>query len=141
MLTFYDSEWMYAELKVLHDSAIPVDQREARARALSPDFRQRGAIRSAFDGRYRFSRYFSMLNLNQPETLNALLASNDIELYDLHDDPGEMRNLALDRKRHAGLFAMNAKLNRLIAEKVGFDSIDSLLIRDGKIRMRFQKRT
>lgn len=80
MLTLYDSEWMCAELKVLHDNAIPVDQREARARAMAPDFALRGAIRSAFDGRYRFSRYFSLLNFNQPATVDALFASNDIEL-------------------------------------------------------------
>lgn len=52
-----------------------------------------------------------------------------------------MHNLALDRQHNAELLlAMNEKLNRLIAEEVGVDSIDSLPIRDGKIHMRFKKR-
>lgn len=140
MLTFYDSEWMFNELKTLHDKGMTQEQREAHARSMTPDFALRGAIRSVFDGRYRFSRYFSLMAFNEPTSLEALFARNDVELYDLADDPGEMRNLALDRVRHGELLlAMNDKLNRAIAREVGIDSIDSLPIRDGKIQMHFSK--
>ena len=43
-----------------------------------------------FDGRYRFSRYFSPIHFNRPTTYEALVANNDLEVY----DPEETRNLA-----------------------------------------------
>jgi hypothetical protein len=61
---------------------------------LQPDFNNRGAIRSVFDGRYRFSRYFSPIHFNRPTTYEALVANNDLEVYDLQEDPEETRNLA-----------------------------------------------
>jgi hypothetical protein len=59
-------------------------------------------IRSVYDGRYRFSRYFSPKQFNRPTSLEALFANNDVELYDLHADPTESRNLALDVKGKGG---------------------------------------
>ena len=38
-----------------------------------PDFAKRGAIRTVFDGRYKFSRYFSPLQHNRPETMEQIL--------------------------------------------------------------------
>ena len=46
-----------------------------------------------FDGRYRFSRYFSPIHFNRPTTYEALVANNDLEVYDLQEDPEETRNL------------------------------------------------
>jgi arylsulfatase A-like enzyme len=87
-----------------------------------PDFRKRGAIRTVFDGRYRFSRYFSPLQHNRPETMEQINKVNDLELYDLVSDPHEARNLAVDPRKHGELImAMNAKLNALIDEEVGED--------------------
>jgi arylsulfatase len=75
-----------------------------------------------FDGRYQFSRYFSPRQHNRPTTLEALFAHNDVELFDLAQDPLELRNLALDRARHGDLLlAMNAKLNALVDAEVGED--------------------
>ena len=89
---------------------------------LRPDLGKRGAIRSVFDGRYQFSRYFSPRQHNRPTTLEALFAHNDVELFDLAQDPLELRNLALDRARHGDLLlAMNAKLNALVDAEVGED--------------------
>ena len=71
---------------------------------LRPDFRKRGAIRSVFDGRYRFTRYFSPLQHNRPETMEQMLTLNTLELFDLETDPHEMKNLA------AGWCSCNAQV-------------------------------
>ncbi len=44
---------------------------------------KRGAIRSVFDGRYQFTRYFSPKQHNRPTSLEALFKLNDVELFDL----------------------------------------------------------
>ncbi len=89
---------------------------------LHPDMMKRGAIRSVFDGRYQFTRYFSPKQHNRPTTIEELFELNDVELFDHQNDPNEVNNLALDREKNADLImAMNAKLNRLIDEEVGED--------------------
>jgi hypothetical protein len=89
---------------------------------LRPDIMKRGAIRSVFDGRYQFTRYFSPKQHNRPTSLEDLFELNDVELFDRQNDPHDVENLALDREKHADLLiAMNAKLNRLIDEEVGED--------------------
>ena len=90
---------------------------------LRPDLRKRGAIRSVFDGRYQFTRYFSPKQHNQPASIEELFALNDVELFDTQNDPHELNNLALDRQKSADLLmAMNAKLNKLIDAEVGEDA-------------------
>jgi choline-sulfatase len=140
MLLYYDSEWMLKELHTLRDKGIPEDEVRRRALAQQPDFRLRGTIRSVFDGRYRFTRYFSPLQFNQPTTLEDLFAHNDVELYDVASDPGEMRNLATERTRKGELLlAMNGKLNDMIANEVGEDSPDVMPIRDGKVQVQIRR--
>jgi arylsulfatase len=79
-------------------------------------------VRSVYDGRYVFSRYFSPRQHNRPTSLEQLFRANDVELYDRERDPLEMSNLALDRRRNGELLvAMNDKLNRLIDAEVGED--------------------
>ena len=78
----------------------------------SRTLKNRGAIRSVFDGRYRFSRYFSPLRFNRPTTYEALVADNDLEVDDLEEDPEETRNLAQDGKAKGVLImALNDTLN------------------------------
>lgn len=89
---------------------------------LKPDLAKRGAIRSVTDGRYRFSRYFSPLEHNLPETVEQIFGHNDVELFDLEADPDEMRNLATDRGANGELLlAMNQKLTDIVQAEVGSD--------------------
>jgi len=95
---------------------------EAKRQGFRPDLKKRGHVRSAFDGRYRFTRYFSPLDHNSPATLDDLFKWNDVELYDLQSDPGEMSNLASDRAGNAALLTtMNGKLEAVIKAEIGKD--------------------
>ena len=74
------------------------------------------------DGQYRFSRYFSPLEHHTPKTIEQLFENNDVELYDLINDPLEMKNLALDINQYGEtIVMMNEKLNVLIEAEVGED--------------------
>jgi arylsulfatase len=74
----------------------------------------------AFDGRYKFARYYAPSQFNTPRTLDEIVRWNDLELYDLKEDPEERRNLAADpRRNEALLLRMNGLLNELIAREVG----------------------
>jgi arylsulfatase len=86
---------------------------------MRPDMRKRGAVRSVYDGRYVYARYFSPKQHNRPDTLEEIHKFNDVELYDTATDPGELNNLA--RSQPELLLAMNEKLNRLIDAEVGED--------------------
>ena len=98
------------------------DPSELPNKGWRPDLAKRGAIRSAFDGRYKLSRYFSPQEHHLPQSIEELFASNDVELFDLETDPHEMNNLATDRRRAGDLLvAMNDKLNALIETEVGED--------------------
>ena len=71
---------------------------------------------------YKFARYFSPLDFNTPKTMEELLENNDIELYDMKNDPEEMNNLALDPEENEALIMeMNEKLNQLIEAEIGVD--------------------
>ncbi len=85
-----------------------------------PDMTRRGFISFVFDGRYKFARYYAPDNFNSPETIEDILANNEIELFDLRTDPDEVKNLGADPKMHEDLILrMNTLLNRIIASEVG----------------------
>jgi arylsulfatase len=82
----------------------------------------RGAIRSIVDGRYRYSRYFAPRQHNRPETLEEILEYNEIELFDLENDPGENHNSTVEPGKHQALIEeMNAKMNAIIEAEIGED--------------------
>ncbi len=96
---------------------------EAKKEGFKPDLKKRGTVRSAFDGRYRFSRYCAPIDRNSPKTIDELYKWNDVELYDLQSDPKEMKNLAADRVKNADLImAMNKKLEDVIKVEIGVDN-------------------
>jgi arylsulfatase len=87
-----------------------------------PNLKKRGSLRCVFDGRYKFTRYFSPMERNMPQSLDELLKWNDLELYDLQHDTSEMNNLALDATTNRALIEkMNEKLNHLILSEIGED--------------------
>lgn len=87
-----------------------------------PDLKKRGSLRTVFDGRYKFSRYFSPVERNRPATNDELYKANDVELFDLQANPEETVNLAADREKNADLLAaMSAKLEAVIKAEIGVD--------------------
>jgi arylsulfatase len=81
---------------------------------------KRGFLSFAFDGRYKFARYYAPTTFGTPQTLEEILKNNDVQLFDLERDPDEMRNLALDpEKNRATILRMNGLLNELMAREVG----------------------
>lgn len=133
MLSYSDPKWAAMTIDMRAFRTKPPEQQETLLAAQPPDFRNRTAIRSIFDGRYRFSRYFSPVAFNTPKMMEELLAKNDLEVYDLQTDPDEMANLALDLKKNGELIlALNQVTNERIADEVGVDDGSFLPIRDGK---------
>ncbi|HSV19645.1 MAG TPA: sulfatase-like hydrolase/transferase [Casimicrobiaceae bacterium] len=87
-----------------------------------PDLRKRGSMRTVFDGRYKYSRYFSPLQRNRPTTLDEVYQWNDPELFDLQSDPAEIKNAAMTKGVNEALvMTMNAKLNAAIDAEFGKD--------------------
>lgn len=87
-----------------------------------PDLQKRGSLRTVFDGRYKFTRYFAPLHHNRPQSLDALYRWNDVELFDLRTDPQEKDNLAAKRGENEDLvLAKNAKLSATIEREIGVD--------------------
>ena len=131
MFTYIDAKWFGPLIRVVVSDEPMLEKVEKLVR-MQPDFNNRGAIRSVFDGRYRFSRYFSPMHFNRPTTYEALVANNDLEVYDLQEDPEETRNLAQDGTAKGDLFlALNEKLNARIDEEVGDDDGRFLALIDG----------
>lgn len=87
-----------------------------------PDMKKRGSLRTAFDGRYKFSRYFAPIDRNSPKTIEELYKWNDVELFDLQSDPQEVKNLAIEKTKNAELImTMSGKLEKVIKDEIGKD--------------------
>jgi len=86
---------------------------------------KRGFLASVFDGRYKYARYYSPSAFNMPQTLEDIFKYNDVQLFDLQNDPDEAINLALNPEKNKDLILkMNALLNTLMAEEIGEEDND-----------------
>jgi arylsulfatase len=118
MLAYVDGDFLEKAVAHIRQGGKP-DQ--LKAAGIVPDLRKRGAVRSTFDGRHVFARYFSPKEHHRPATLEELYRYNDVELFDTASDPLEMTNLALDERNRELVVAMNATLNELVDAEVGED--------------------
>lgn len=128
MLIYQDPDFTINAAKILHQMGRDQGAKEIDRQGLKPGLdNHRGSVRSVFDGRYKFSRYFSTFQHNKPETFDELTAANDLELFDQENDPHEVVNLAAEAAKNKTLImAMNAKMNAVIEEEVGVDDGRSL---------------
>ena len=121
MFAYIDGDFLNKAVEYINNGGKPKDLKSA---GIVPDMMKRGAVRSVYDGRYTFARYFSPKQHNRPTTLEDIYRFNDVELFDLQADPLEMNNLAMKgpgQQNRELLVAMNEKLNRLIDTEVGED--------------------
>lgn len=59
--------------------------------------------------------------------LGALIAANDVELYDMQAAPDELDDLSRDKTRYSCLLQeMDTRLNELILKEIGVDRDDEL---------------
>jgi arylsulfatase A-like enzyme len=87
---------------------------------MHPNLDKRGFMSLAFDGRYKFARYYAPAAFNAPQMLDEIFQYNDVQLFDLREDPDELHNLALDRATNKDLILrMNGLLNELMSKEVG----------------------
>jgi hypothetical protein len=110
-----DADYCVAGMKELlqNKPAPPLTQLQSK-------LNKRGFMSFAFDGQYKFARYYAPANFNTPTTLEEILRDNDIQLFDLKNDPLETSNLALEPEKNKDLILrMNALLNELMADEVG----------------------
>jgi arylsulfatase len=114
-----------AELIAIAGEAISAGKNPAeslKASGYKPNLKKRGSVRTVFDGRYKFSRYFAPVERNKPDDLDELYKANDVELFDLQSNPKETVNLAADREKNAELIAaMSGKLEAVIKAEIGKD--------------------
>ena len=104
---------MAAQVQELRHVAAERDEHERRAHEQLRQMRLE-------PGRYKFARYYAPANFNTPDTLEQILRNNDLQLFDLKNDPLEVHNLALDPEKNKDvILRMNALLNELMAKEVG----------------------
>ena len=118
MFAYLDGEFLKKAVDFLHQGGKP---QAIKGAGIVPNMMKRGAVRSVFDGRYVYARYFSPKQHNEPTSYEDIFRFNDVELYDTKTDTLEVDNLAVGKKHRELVLAMNDKLNGLIEGEVGED--------------------
>ena len=112
-----DADFLSYMAEMIAGGHSPAEIRESGRR---PDFKKRGFQRTVFDGRYKLSRYFAPSQHHLPTDTAQLREYNDVELFDLAEDPNEMTNLAAQGRDHDHLLAeLTDKMNRLSSQEIG----------------------
>jgi len=90
----------------------------------APDYSKRTFYRAVVDGQYKLVRWFSPDSYSNPSTLQELYTNNDVALYDLVNDPGELQNIGHpDHPNHDSALVeqMLKKLHALVEREIGED--------------------
>ena len=114
----YEMLSMSTRLEGLNADGAP-DYKTAFAKGMG-----RGMARGIITEGHKFIRYFKPMEFNRPTTLDALFASNDVQVFDLAADPEETRDLASEADREANaalIMRLNGMLERLIDAEIGAD--------------------
>jgi arylsulfatase len=86
------------------------------------DLNKRGFVAFTFDGRHKLARFYAPTAFNTPRSLDQLFQQNDVQVFDLKNDPEEMNNLALNREKYKDdILRLNGILNDLMDREVGFN--------------------
>ncbi len=91
----------------------------------------RGMIRGIItnDG-YKFVRYFAPYDFNTPTTSNDLFANNDVQLFNIKEDPEELTNLADSAHREANIeliMRLNGIMNEMIKQEIVNENCEHVL--------------
>jgi arylsulfatase len=106
--------------KFLENVMVGLAKRKPAPPLTEIDLNKRGFLSFTFDGRFKFGRYYAPNAFNAPKTLDQIFKYNDVQLFDLKNDPDEVRNLALDREKNKEtILRLNGLLNDLMAREVG----------------------
>jgi arylsulfatase A-like enzyme len=109
------------------DRHMPLRALAAGMRAM-PQRHHPTLFRGIHTGRYKFARYFKPSEHHQPKDWETLTRHNQLELYDLQADPGELDNLAhAPEWTRSPVLELNTRLRALVQQEVGPDLGDELV--------------
>lgn len=107
----------------LRNKMVASFKHEATPSLTEINLNKRGLLAFIFDGRYKFARYYAPNAFNVPKTLAEIFKYNDVQLFDLKNDPNERNNLALEQEKNKKLILrMNNLMNELMAKEVGVNN-------------------
>jgi len=114
---WFDPEFLRRKLLQGRDPASSPEGQPSR-----PSLDNPALFRAIIHGGYKFVRYFKPSEHHTPQNWQMLLRHNELELYDMEQDPDELTNLAQKPETYKQLIlGLNDRLNAAIAEEIGAD--------------------